>query len=120
VLEGGVAANVFAPTARAELLFRAVSPVEPILERCREAVGEGVELLDPVYNDPVFFDPPEDVDTCTVPFNTDATYLAELGPVWLVGPGDIRVAHSDHEYIDLGSLVDGIAIYESLARSALA
>jgi acetylornithine deacetylase len=119
VFEGGVAANVFAPDARAEVLFRAVSDVEPILEQCRDALVEGVTLKHEVYNDPVFFEPPPDVDTCTVPFNTDATYLAELGPVWLVGPGDIRVAHSDDEHIALDSLADGIDLYEALGRRVL-
>lgn len=120
VFEGGVAANVFAPEARAEVLFRAVSAAKPMLERCQEVLVEGVELLDAVYNDPVFFDPPEHVETCTVPFNTDATYLEELGPVWLVGPGDIRVAHSDDEHIELESLAAGIELYEALGRRVLA
>ncbi|MGM0555742.1 MAG: M20/M25/M40 family metallo-hydrolase [Myxococcota bacterium] len=119
IFQGGVAANVFAPSARAEVLFRAVSEAEPMLQRCREGLMEGVELSDAVYNDPVFFDPPDDVDTCTVPFNTDATYLGELGPVWLVGPGDIRVAHSDDEHIELASLIDGIDLYAELGRRVL-
>ncbi len=119
IFQGGVAANVFAPSARAEVLFRAVSPVEPMLEQCQDALMEGVELYDVVYNDPVFFDPPDDVETCTVPFNTDATYLEELGPVWLVGPGDIRVAHSDDEHIELESLAEGIALYAELGRRVL-
>lgn len=119
VFEGGVAANVFAPSARAELIFRAVSSAEELLERCHDALLEGVELVDEVYNDPVFFEPPDGVATCTVPFNTDATYLSELAPVWLVGPGDIRVAHSDHEHIDLDSLQKGIDLYERLARRVL-
>lgn len=119
VVDGGVAANVFAPAARAEVLFRAVSSAEDLLERCREALVEGVELTEPVYNDPVFFDPPEGVETCTVPFNTDATYLDELGSIWLVGPGDIRVAHSDDEYIELESLAAGIELYKELGRRVL-
>lgn len=115
VIEGGVAANVFAPSARAELLFRAVSSTEVLLQRVLEVVGDDVSLEMPVYNDPVFFAPPEGVETCTVPFNTDATYLRELGDVWLVGPGDIRIAHSDDEHIDLDDLVDGVALYIKLA-----
>ncbi len=119
VIEGGVAANIFAPTARAELLFRAVSPVEPMIERVEELLGDEIEIEDIIYNDPVFFDAPDDLESCTVPFNTDATYLAELGPVWLVGPGDIRCAHSDDERIDLNELQTGIDLYETLASRAL-
>lgn len=116
VITGGVAANVFAPQARAELLFRAVAPVKPMLDRVQEVVGPEIEVEECVYNDPVFFQPPEGVATCTVPFNTDATYLAELGEIWLVGPGDIRCAHSDDEKIDLDELFAGIQLYTDLTR----
>ncbi|MFU8802733.1 MAG: M20/M25/M40 family metallo-hydrolase [Bradymonadaceae bacterium] len=119
VIEGGVAANVFAPSARAELLFRCVSPAAAMLETVEELCRDGVAVQDAVYNDPVFFDPPEGFETCTVPFNTDATYLKPLGPIWLVGPGDIRHAHADHEHIELTSLSEGIELYLTLGRKTL-
>ncbi len=119
VIEGGVAANVFAPSALAEVLFRTVSETEPLLRRVRELCGDEVELDIPAANDPVRFDPPDDVQTCTVAFNTDATYLGEIAPVWLVGPGDIEVAHSDDEHITLESFRAGIDLYERLGRLAL-
>lgn len=119
VIEGGVAANVFAPSARAEVLFRTVSPTEPLLQRVRELCGPDVHLEIPAANDPVRFDPPDDVATRTVAFNTDATYLQEIAPVWLVGPGDIEVAHSDDEHITLDSLRAGIDLYEHLGRLAI-
>lgn len=117
-IEGGVAANVFAPSARAEVLIRAVSEVEPMIARLREIAGDAVDIEVPASNDPVFFDPPEDVETVTVAFNTDATYLTELAPVWLVGPGDIEVAHSVDEHITVTSLEAGVDLYERLGRLA--
>ena len=119
VIEGGVAANVFAPTARAEVLVRTVSETEPLLEEMLERLGPDVRIDVPASNDPVFFDPPDDVETTTVAFNTDATYLSEIADVWLVGPGDIQVAHSDHEHIEIDELSRGIDLYERLARLAL-
>lgn len=119
VIEGGVAANVFAPAARAEVIYRVVSPVEELLEQVQALIGDQVSLENPVFNDPVFFEPPEGFATCTVPFNTDATYLSPLGKIWLVGPGDIQVAHSDQEHIDLKDLKAGIELYEELARLIL-
>jgi acetylornithine deacetylase len=119
IIEGGLAANVFAPEAHADLLFRCVSDTSELIERVRELVEPDAELSRVVHNDPVFFEPPEGFETCTVPFNTDATYLGELAPIWLVGPGDIEDAHSDHEYISLQSLADGVDLYERLARLAL-
>ncbi|MEC9399605.1 MAG: M20/M25/M40 family metallo-hydrolase [Myxococcota bacterium] len=119
-IEGGVAANVFAPSALANLLIRTVRPTAeylPLLEEIGARYRVEVNVL--VENDPVFFSPPEGVETCTVSFNTDATYLSQLGPVWLVGPGDIEVAHTDHEHIDIDELMAGIDLYEKLGRLAL-
>ncbi len=118
-IEGGVAANVFAPSATAEVLFRTVSDTEALRERVDTLISPDAEIAEAVYNDPVFFEPPDGFDTCTVPFNTDATYLSELGPIWLVGPGDIEQAHSDHEHITLESLRDGMELYERLGRRVL-
>ena len=119
VIDAGVAANVFAPEARAEVLFRAVSDAEQLLHEVRSTVGGDVEMVDVVYNDPVFFDVPSGVDTCTVPFNTDAPYLADIADVWLVGPGDIRCAHSEDEQIRIGEIFDGIELYEKLIQRVL-
>ncbi len=118
-ISGGVAANVFAPSAEADALFRTVSSADDLLDHIREFKGEGIEIDPVASNDPVHFDPPEDVVTCTVPFNTDAPYLGDHGPIWLIGPGDIRVAHSENEHIELASIERGIDLYESLARRSL-
>jgi len=119
LIEGGVADNVFAPSASAEVMIRAVSPADGLLETMRSLVGDLVTIEIPAANDPVFFDPPEDVETCLAAFNTDATYLSALGPVWLVGPGDIEVAHSVDEHITLESLAAGVDLYERLGRQVL-
>ena len=120
IIEGGVAANVFAPSARAEVLIRAVSAVEPTIQAIQKKCDEaGVTLDVNASNDPVFYDPPEGVETCVASFNTDATYLVEIAPVWLVGPGDIQVAHSVNEHITFQSFNDGIDLYERLGLVAL-
>lgn len=120
VIEGGVAANVFAPSARAEVLIRAVSEVEPMMGTLRGfAQQHDVSIDFPAYNDPVFFDPPDGVDLAIASFNTDATYLNQIAPVWLVGPGDIKVAHSKDEHIPIDSFEHGIDLYERLGRLVL-
>lgn len=118
-LSGGVAANVFAPQAHAELLFRCVSDTEAIISEIKKLAAPSAALSEVVHNDPVFFNPPENFKTCTVPFNTDATYLGPLAPIWLVGPGNIQHAHSAHEHITHQSLADGIELYHALARLVL-
>ena len=119
-IEGGGAANVFAPSARAEVMMRAVSPVDELSATMRSLVGDRASIEIPAANDPVFFDPPEGVETCLASFNTDASYLSALGPVWLVGPGDIEVAHSKDEHITFASLARGVDLYEELGRRVLA
>ena len=119
-ISGGVAANVFAPSADALVLIRTVAPTADYLEQLEALTSKhGVRATVMVENDPVFFEPPEGAQTCTVSFNTDATYLSRIAPVWLVGPGDIEVAHTDHEHIELQSMLDGIDLYERLGRAAL-
>lgn len=120
ILEGGTAANVFAPDARAEVLFRTVRPAHEILSTIEDLLDPALEWSDVSSNDPVRFDLPDDPgDTCVVPFNTDAAYLQALGPIWLTGPGDIRVAHSDDEHITSDALHQGAALYTRLAQQVL-
>lgn len=120
MMQGGVAANVFAPEADADLLIRLVSEPEPVLDQLRHLCAHHrVEVEPLVHNAPVFFHPPDGFTTGTVSFNTDASYLAPVAPVWLVGPGDIEVAHTDHEHITLSDIQAGIDLYVRLALTVL-
>lgn len=120
-LQGGVAANVFAPRAEAQVLLRLVEPAAAAQARVEAAAArvEGVRVERLTGNDPVTFAPPPGFETCVIPFNSDASYLAPLGPVWLCGPGAIEVAHADHEHIDRADLEEGARIYARLVRAAL-
>jgi acetylornithine deacetylase len=120
-IAGGVAANVFAPSAEATALLRLVEPAAAALARIEAAARkvEGVSVERISGNDPVLFEPPPGFPTCVIPFNSDASYLAPLGRVWLCGPGAIEVAHADHEHIDRADLEEGARVYARLARAAL-
>lgn len=117
-IAGGVAANVFAPAAEAVLVFRLVSRWKPILERLQK-LAPSLTVEASSQNDPVRFDPPEGEPTSLVPFNTDATYIAPLGKVWLGGPGAIEVAHSVDEHTTKDELEAGAELYVRLAERAL-
>jgi acetylornithine deacetylase len=119
-VEGGVAANVFAPEARATLMFRLVSPWKTVHERLCELAGRDVQVSVVSSNDPLRLETLPGETTCVVPFNTDASYLAPLGPVWLGGPGAIEVAHSEEERISLAELERGVDLYERLGMRVLA
>lgn len=114
--QGGIAANVFAPEAEAEVLFRAVTPGEQLWDHICEVVGSGVECRNECHNDPARLLTFTGFETDVVPFNTDAPYLQSRDvPVVLVGPGDIRCAHSPHEHIYLADLARGVDLYVRLA-----
>ena len=119
-IQGGVAANVFAPAAEAVVLFRLCAPVAGVLERVEALLGEGVRCEVISRNDPVKLDPPAGFPTCVIPFNSDASYLSGLGPVWLSGPGRIELAHSEHEHIRREDVAAGIESYVALGRAAAA
>jgi acetylornithine deacetylase len=118
-IEGGVAANVFAPQATAQLMFRLAGPVDPVLERLRVLAPDGVSLRVISSNDPVTLSPPDGFPTCVIPFNSDASYLSPLGPVTLCGPGAIELAHSENEHIERESLKTGIETYVRLAKAVV-
>jgi acetylornithine deacetylase len=53
-----------------------------------------------------------------VAYGTNASRFAEVGIECVVlGPGDIRQAHTADEYIDLNQVVQAAAIYEAAARA---
>lgn len=101
-MEGGLAANVVAPSASADLLLRIVEDPRAVEERLRAALGEHVSL-EPGFKayGPVHFHVPERAaePPIAVAFGTDAPYLPHWGKPVLFGPGSIRDAHTEHERI---------------------
>jgi len=117
LIAGGVAANVFAPAARCEVLFRLGVPVAEVLARVEALAGPArIEVIS--RNDPVELEVPPGLPTCVIPFNSDAAYLAPLGRVWLCGPGAIELAHSEDEHIRREDLAAGVERYVELGRAA--
>lgn len=118
-ISGGEAPNVLAARATARLLFRAVGPLVDLEGALGPLLGPDVRVASAAGNPPWRFDAPDGFDTTVIAFNTDGPYLAELGPAWLVGPGDIEVAHTADERITRGELEAGAALYARLCRRAL-
>lgn len=119
IIEGGVAANVFAPSARAELLFRAVTSPDALHEQVASIVGDRAVIERICANPPVELAWWPGFETDVVPFNTDAPYLDGVAPITLVGPGDIRTAHSPDEHIALADLEAGVTLYRRVLTGLL-
>ncbi|MAB77926.1 MAG: peptidase dimerization protein [Planctomycetes bacterium] len=118
-IEGGLAANVVAPEARASLLVRAVEGPEVIERRLRKNLGENVELIRGKSYGPVEFVCPHGEEGPIVAFGTDAPWLKSWGKPLLYGPGSIKDAHTDHEMLRLDSFEQAAADYEDTVRTLL-
>jgi hypothetical protein len=109
-----VAANIIPPEAYAELVYRLVTAPEIFLEAIRPLVADAVEIAVLSQNPPMELTTLPGFATDVIAFNTDAYYLARLAPVYLIGPGDIRLAHADREHIPVADLIAGIDVYVRL------
>jgi acetylornithine deacetylase len=111
-VHGGLAPNVIAPTAHATLLARCAAPVDAVLAAIRSTLGADLVITELSRSEPIDFDTLGATPSEAVPFNTDASILLELGArVALLGPGDMRCAHSEREHLTFAALAEGITRY---------
>jgi acetylornithine deacetylase len=61
----------------------------------------------------------EGFETTIVSFASDAPFLTQWGKPFLLGPGSILNAHTDHERISKQELLEGVELYVRLARTLL-
>jgi acetylornithine deacetylase len=122
LLEGGVAANVVAPTASATLMVRVVEEPGAVEARIRRLLGEHVAFTAEKSYGPVEFQVPSShaSDAPVVAFGTDAPWLTRFGQRLLYGPGSIDDAHTDHEKLARASFERAVSDYERVARELLA
>ena len=125
-MEGGVAGNVIAETAKAQIQIRiadgSADAIREIVIDTINNVDERLELefLSKGYG-PVDIDTDVDgFDTIVVNYGTDIPNLYGSYKRYLYGPGNILVAHSDHEHLAEGDLLEAVAGYKKLVLAALA
>ncbi len=120
-IKGGRAPNVIADSARAEVLIRLVGDPGPIRQAIAAAAQGHADVNEVVCVPPVHFDRVDGYPTTVVSFTTD---IPALTPSWgkplLIGPGDIRLAHTAEERVAKKDLLDAVEIYTNLTRQLLA
>jgi acetylornithine deacetylase len=116
-LSGGVADNVFAPSAEARLMFRLVTPADVIREQVERWAAGRAELEWGVMVPPVRLGVVEGFPTSVVAYATDIPALPNWGKPYLFGPGSIHVAHTDRECVSVRELEGAAEAYERLARA---
>lgn len=117
-ISGGVADNVIAPFAEARCMARLVGPAGELEQLLREWLGDRAVLTPGVTVPAVRLGHVEGFERCVVSFATDIPELSAWGKPYLLGPGSIHVAHTDHEQVRVSDLEKAAELYVRLARQA--
>jgi acetylornithine deacetylase len=116
ILQGGVAPNVIPDRAHAEVMYRLVKSGEELYHDIANAVGDLATVTRVLEIPPVQLKPMEGLPTTVVAFATDIPSLTAWGEPYLLGPGSIHVAHTDHERISKAELVQAAEIYVNMVK----
>jgi len=119
VISGGTRANIIPDAANAEVMFRSAKPLAEVKSLLQNTVaGRGaIEVLMEV---PVqLMNVVDGFETCVASFATDVPLLSAWGKPFLLGPGSILDAHTEHEKLAKKELLAGIDLYVELARHLL-
>ncbi len=117
LISGGIAPNVVAPAAEAELMFRTVGDHAPIRSGIEARVGHLVAVDDVMVVPPVRLMTVEGFDTAAFAFTTDIPFLDRWGTPLLLGPGSVTLAHTDDEHVAIADLTRATDLYEQLAKT---
>jgi acetylornithine deacetylase len=120
LIKGGIAPNVIAPDAEAEMMFRTVGAHEPLRALIEAHAGELVSVEDVLVVPPVKMQALEGFESAVFSFTTDIPLLARWGAPLLLGPGSVTVAHTADEHVPVEELHRAVDLYEKLARTLLA
>ena len=120
VIKGGLAPNVFAPSAEAQIAVRLAAPAEVVLDAIRARLGPSVEIEVTSRAEPHQIHVPAGQSTdLIVKFGSDIPYLSKIGRPLLVGPGSIHDAHTSHEKVGKQALRDSVEQYVSFTQALL-
>ncbi|GAB4248832.1 MAG: acetylornithine deacetylase [Acidobacteriota bacterium] len=111
---GGEAANVIAPEAWAEGMFRVATSMADVEKMLREVVAGRGRIEPEGGTEPQRFLTLPGFPQTVVSFGSDAGYLRPLGEVLMLGPGSIRYAHAENEQVTLEELEQSVELYERL------
>ena len=116
ILQGGIAPNVIPDSAHAEVMYRIVGPADELQQAVEQAVGSLVTVTRVLHIPPVRLGRINGLETTVVAFSTDIPSLTNWGQPFLLGPGSIRVAHTEHERIAKQELVQAVEIYVKMVK----
>jgi acetylornithine deacetylase len=116
VISGGRAANVVPDEAEAHILIRTVTDSEELRRQVSSLLAGRCEL-EFVKDTPVLkMERLDGFETSVVAFTTDLPSLSGWGQPFLLGPGSIAVAHTDHEGVRKEDLLRAVGLYCQLVK----
>ncbi len=120
VISGGRAPNVVSDSAVAEILIRLVGDPAPVREAMIEAVGDRADLREVLCIPAIHFERIDGFETSVVAYTTDVpAFGSSWGKPFLLGPGNIHVAHTSEERVAKKELVAASGIYEEMVKKLL-
>jgi acetylornithine deacetylase len=116
-ISGGVAPNVIADVASAEILVRLVGDSTETKQAIARAVKGRAELLEVLEIPAVHLGSLDGLETMVVAYTTDIpAFGGQWGEPFLLGPGTIHVAHTLEERVPKKQLVEAVEIYQKMVR----
>ena len=117
VISGGRAPNVIPDAAMAEIAVRLVGDPEPVREAMALAVGNRAEVHEILCIPAIRFDRLDGLETAIVAYTTDVPAFGDSwGKPYLLGPGNIHVAHTSEERVAKKELLAATGIYQQMVR----
>lgn len=121
-LSGGLAANVLAPEAGADVFVRVVGTSSEVRDQLEAILARHPALAYSMVSesDAVTCETLEGYEVAPVSFGTDIPSFTRFGKPLLIGPGSIHDAHTSGEKIGKEEAAAAVDYYQDLARRLLA
>ena len=115
--------NVLPDMVTLKLYFRTTGASHLLISDALESIADDKTTVDKIREDKPFgYYCPEGYDGGTVAFGCDGPALFNLGKCLLYGPGSIKVAHTENEFIDIQDIEKAItdlkAIFKTLKKES--
>jgi acetylornithine deacetylase len=116
-ISGGKRANIIPDSAEAAILIRLAANASSVKALLEKTVADRATIDYKSTHDPIRLQARDGFEQMLARFTTDIPYLSKWGKPFLIGPGSILVAHTDHERIAKAELLQAVDLYVSLVKS---
>src|SRR5579875_496903 len=119
-IQGGRAPNVIPDEARAELFVRVAGDVDWMRRAIQAAAQPDAEAREVLFIPAVRLSALDGFATTVVAFTTDIpAFGGAWGKPFLIGPGNIHLAHTAEERIAKKELLEAVSLYQKLVEKLL-